>query len=522
MAKNRDDAGRWLGRVAAALVLVPALGLSARADAPDDKASEVIKAFKQLQAAVGKDARDGAEKGEGVETAAAIASRPARTITPPTLDAAAIDAMLAKGLKTAKIAAAPPTTDEEFARRVSLDVTGKLPSPEQLRAFVLRKGKGKRAALIADLLKSPDYATNWARYWRDVVFYHATNQNQRQVGYQALESWLAEQFAANRPWDAVATDLITSTGRNDENGAVNFALAYEAKPVEMAGEVSRIFLGVQIQCAHATTIRPTPGSGNSSTSWPRSSRATARRVNKAGKGAGGLRVVRQGKPVHDARPEGPAEAIPVSPGFFLVEGGDPIPAGLTTGQNRDLVASYITGQDNPWFAKAFVNRIWAVLIGEGFTNPIDDMGPGREVHSPEVLEALASQWQQGGYDVQWLLRTILNTKAYQRQARATNTASGRTPFAANCPSQLRSDQILEALAQALDISFDGPANLRRVNKVVKVSKVKASEAEAKAVKPVGNKGYSVGAPAPCSIRFSDSTRPCPTMTSWGRSRSRSS
>jgi hypothetical protein len=152
------------------------------------------------------------------------------------------------------------------------------------------------------------------------------------------------------------------------------------------------------------------------------------------------------------------------------------------------VASYVTGQDNPWFAKAFVNRIWAVLIGEGFYNPIDDMGPGREAHSPEVLEALASQWQQGGYDVQWLFRTILNTKAYQRKARATDSASEWTPFAANCPSQLRSDQILEALSQALDVSFDGPANPRRANKkVVKVSKADATEATP--AKPVAMKGY---------------------------------
>ena len=493
MATNRDDAVRWVGRVAAALVLVPVLELSTWADAPEAKASEVIKAFRQLRAAVSGDVRGGA--GEGVKTSAAIASRPAKTITPPTLDAAAIDAMLEKGLATSKTAAAPLTNDEEFARRISLDVTGKLPTPEQVRAFVQRKGKGKRAALIADLLKSPDYATNWARYWRDVVSFHATNQNKNQVGYLALESWLAEQFAANRPWDAVATELITATGRNDEVGAVNFAMAYEAKPVEMAGEVSRIFLGVQIQCAQCHDHKTDP--------WTREqfhelasffAGDRARRVNKAVKGEPAVfGVVRQARARYTMPDlKDPQKQIPISPGFFLAKGGDPVPAGLTAEQNHALVASYITGQDNPWFAKAFVNRIWAALIGEGFTNPIDDMGPGREVHSPEVLEALALQWQQGGYDVEWLFRTILNTKAYQRQARASNTASGRTPFAANCPSQLRSDQILEALAQALDISFDGPANPRRANKFVKVSKTNATGV--KTAKPVNNKGYQLRSP----------------------------
>ena len=153
----------------------------------------------------------------------------------------------------------------------------------------------------------------------------------------------------------------------------------------------------------------------------------------------------------------PQKQIPVSPALLPGRGGRPVPAGLTASRITPWWRRTSPGRTTPGSPRRSSIASGRSLIGEGFTNPIDDMGPGREVHSPEVLEALASQWQQGGYDVQWLFRTILNTKAYQRQARATNTASGRTPFAANCPSQLRSDQILDALAQALDVSFDGPA-----------------------------------------------------------------
>ena len=122
-----------------------------------------------------------------------------------------------------------------------------------------------------------------------------------------------------------------------------------------------------------------------------------------------------------------------------------------------LAASYITGQDNPWFAKAFVNRAWYALMGDGFFNPVDDMGPGREARNAEVLDALADAWQKGGYDVRWLFRTILNTRTYQREFRPSTTSAGRTPFAANCPSRLRADQILDALTQALGVQFDDPA-----------------------------------------------------------------
>ena len=80
-------------------------------------------------------------------------------------------------------------------------------------------------------------------------------------------------------------------------------------------------------------------------------------------------------------------------------------------ERRAMAASYITGQDNPWFAKAYINRIWYVLMGEAFYEPIDDIGPERTRRAPEVLEPLATQWQKGGYDVRWLFRTILNTRS---------------------------------------------------------------------------------------------------------------
>ena len=119
-----------------------------------------------------------------------------------------------------------------------------------------------------------------------------------------------------------------------------------------------------------------------------------------------------------------------------------------------LAASYITGQDNPWFARAFVNRVWYVLLGESFYDAVDDLGPGRTPKAPVVIETLADQWQKGGYDVRWLFRTIAQTKAYQRRVRSTANPAGKTAFASNCPSRLRSDQIALGLAEALGLSDD--------------------------------------------------------------------
>ena len=159
----------------------------------------------------------------------------------------------------------------------------------------------------------------------------------------------------------------------------------------------------------------------------------------------------------------PTKQIPIAPRFFLASSKSKpepaLPEAVSVSQRRERVASYITGQDNPWFAQAYINRVWYALMGEAFYEPIDDIGPERTPKAPEVLEPLAQQWQKGGYDVRWLFRLILNTEAYQRRVRSTYNAAGKTPFASSCPSRLRADQVFDALVQALALPTDASGNL---------------------------------------------------------------
>jgi Protein of unknown function (DUF1549)/Protein of unknown function (DUF1553) len=482
MARFLGNSGLKRQALGVALGLVAVVGISALGDESEGKgkapqpevqadkvpavsrkdqreAREILKSLRDLNNSLkqeGKLARQANKAGK-------LPPRTTKTIKTPTLDSAAIDSMLEQNLSEAKVIPARLTTDEEFVRRVCLDVTGKLPTPEQLARFVRDHEKNKRGRLIDFLLDSPEYANNWARYWRDVIQYHAANTNLNQVRYPALEKWLAEQFAKNAPWDEIAGELITATGRNDENGAVVFTLAQMAQPVEMAGEVSRVFMGVQIQCAQCHDHPNDPWKREQFHEFAaffagtRSRRAGGQTVAQAkAKGVQpAFEVVAQGRPNYTMPDlKDPQKQIPVKPHFFLASKTEAVPESLSVNQRRTLVASYVTGQDNPWFAKAFVNRMWTSLMGEGFYNPVDDMGPTRAPNMPELLDALATQWQEGGYDIKWLFRTILNTKAYQRESRASNTAAGRTPFASNCPSRLRSDQILDALVQALNLPLD--------------------------------------------------------------------
>lgn len=144
-----------------------------------------------------------------------------------------------------------------------------------------------------------------------------------------------------------------------------------------------------------------------------------------------------------------SEGTKFDPAFFL--NGKAPGAGLADLERRSALAMYIVSPENPWFARSFVNRLWAQLLGEGFTMPVDDMGPERTTRSPEVLEALAQGFVASGYDVKWLLRTIANTQAYQRRIRPKPVEENPPAFATALATRLSADQVYDALTRVLGV-----------------------------------------------------------------------
>jgi hypothetical protein len=148
----------------------------------------------------------------------------------------------------------------------------------------------------------------------------------------------------------------------------------------------------------------------------------------------------------------------MQPVFFLT--GQRLKGNSTDMQRREALAKAITSKSNPWFRKAFVNRMWAEMLGEGFFMPIDDMGPKRTGVQEDVLDLLANGFASHDYDIRWLLRTIANTQAYQRQL--STSTSDTVKFAYASPTRLRSDQIYNALSQVLAVEeIPGLASMRR-------------------------------------------------------------
>ena len=359
----------------------------------------------------------------------------------PDTTAAAVDAALTHGSTPGQ-----RTDDVTFLRRVALDLTGKLPEPDALRRFAADIAPDKRVKVVDALLASDAYAVNWGRYWRDTVTYH-TPASANYLRWKLFDDWWADQLRRNRPWNEVVTALVTASGVNDELAPVNYLTALYGNPAEVAATTSRVFLGVQIQCAECHDAKAAP--------WKR------QQFHEFAAFFGRARLIQhkdvegRGTPYAiESRADGqyqmtdkkdPARLIAMAPRFFTGEG-----LGLDTddGQRRKLLAKLLTDPKNPWFAKCYVNRIWTALMGWGFYPTVTDLGPDAEpTRHKEALAALTKGWIDSGYDVKWLFRTIARTEAYQR--RPPDAPPTAEPLPCVCPVRLRPEQVFEAMQKAL-------------------------------------------------------------------------
>ncbi len=379
----------------------------------------------------------------------------------PTSIAERLDRVLAEEVYGKTTELAPRTDDATFLRRVYLDLVGDIPTPEALTAFLLDPSEDKREQLVQDLLNNPHYGQNWARYWRDVVFFRA-QEDRAKIAANAMVADLAEQLNENAGWDRIATDFITARGDVREDGHTAIIMAQDGRTEETTAEMSRIFLGIQIQCAQChdhpydrwkreqfhelASFFPRIGVRNVRDMTKRSFEVYSndRFRRKSRNENNDRRPVAEHRMPDLENPEVPGEVM--KPKFFLTSAS--LKLGERDADRRAQLAEWLT--DSEWFAIALVNRLWSELVGEGFYEPIDDIGPDRKATAPKAVKLLAKKFRESGYDLKWLTATIMQTEAYQREARPRRGLTG-TPFIANVPQRLRSDQLFNALYTALNI-----------------------------------------------------------------------
>ena len=312
----------------------------------------------------------GAEKTSAGDDAASNPSR-----QDPVTRSRSIDRLIEDGWKKAGVKPARLASDEEFLRRAYLDLVGRIPTIQEAKAFLQTRENGKREKLIDYLLDHADYPKNFATQW-SVLLIGRKNQG-RNVDRAALTTWLRKQFGSNRPWNEVVHELVSSTGSNRENGAVNYVLAHlEFDAVPLTSLTTRLFLGQQIQC---TQCHDHP-----SNEWKQVDfwginaffkGMRTREIRKAD--ATGLEAYD-----HTELTDEPTDAYVtfdrrnglVGVAFPRFLDGRKISQGPDVIRRAEL-GKLIANPDNELLAKAFVNRLWAHFLGRGFVQPVRRLWP---------------------------------------------------------------------------------------------------------------------------------------------------
>lgn len=220
-------------------------------DLPTKRIAAAKKAMAERVAA--KESSSPAKTAPAVESkkAASVSDRPMSTSRSggPSVIAADVDRLIEEQLSASNVTQAGIVNDEDFLRRVYFDIAGTIPTAKEVTLFGLNPDRDKRTKIVDQLLATDDYAWNWARYWRDVLFLRATNERAG-VMTRTFEDWMVKQLQENAGWNQITHDLLTGLGDISERGETALIFMHEANPEEIAGEVSRIFLGIQMQCAN--------------------------------------------------------------------------------------------------------------------------------------------------------------------------------------------------------------------------------------------------------------------------------
>ena len=295
-------------------------------------------------------------------------------------------------------------TDAEFLRRAKLDAVGRLPTPAEVRAFLADSSPDKRRRFIGQVLDDPAYADYWANKWADLL-----RPNPDRVGVKSvftLDRWLRDSFRQNKPYDQFVREILLAEGNNHREGP---AVIYRDRrePADLTTMFSQLFLGTRLECAKCHH--------HPNEKWSQDDfyQFAAFFGSVKQKGAGLSPPISAGKETFYFAPGGSVKH-PVSGQAMKPRPPDgPAVTSAETVDPRQSLAGWLTAPDNPFFARAAVNRVWAGFFGRGLVEPVDDFRVSNPCVNPALLTALADDFARHGYDLKHLIRTILESRLYQ-------------------------------------------------------------------------------------------------------------
>lgn len=349
-----------------------------------------------------------------------------------------IDGHVWDKLQRLNITPSGQASDAAILRRAHVDIIGRLPTPDEVRAYLADTSADKRTRLVDELLQRPEYADLWANKWVDLL-----RPNPYRAGIKAVfnfDAWIRDSFRQNKPYDQFVRELVSAQGSTWRNGAATL-FRDRRDPEELTTIVSQLFLGVRLECAkchhHPFEV------------WGQddfySFAAYFGRVGRKGQGisapiSGGEEVIFTGNQRSIKHPLTDAEMAP-RPLFGkapeIGEEDDP----------RESLAAWITSPDNAYFAQVIVNRVWADLMGRGLVEPVDDLRGTNPPSNAQLLTALADEFRRQGYDLKQLIRTITTSYAYGLSSQPTeaNVADTRN-YSRHYRRRLRGEVLLDAIS----------------------------------------------------------------------------
>ncbi|MEX0703388.1 MAG: DUF1549 domain-containing protein [Planctomycetales bacterium] len=352
-----------------------------------------------------------------------------------------IDAEVAKVWKEKGINPSAPAPDAEFLRRVYLDLLGTTPSYQETAAFLDDAAPDKRAKLIDKLLDDPRFAEHQTREW-DMVLFGRNPPGYDSGSREGFIRFLREQFAKNAPYDQIVKTILLAEGDTSNQGAPMFLMQYQRNPEDAAVAVTKIFMGVQLECARC---HDHPFEDYTQVDFYGMAAFFARlqRVEAGTNGKEKMLALGE-KSTGDVLFTGPAidatpgkKGEPIAPKFLK---GEPLaepelpqdfkePPNIPGGKmpekpqfsRKDAFAEWVARPDNPWFAREAANRIFGQFLGKGVVHPVDNLSDVNPPSHPALLDALEKEFVAHRFDIKWYVRELLNSKTYQLSSAGSAT-----------------------------------------------------------------------------------------------------
>lgn len=342
-----------------------------------------------------------------------------------------------------------PADDATFLRRVCLDVIGTLPTTKEARDFLADPDPKKRDKLIDRLLDRPEYADYWAMKWADLL--RVDRDLLTPQGAVAFTRWLRQQFADNRLYDQIVRDVLTAKGKVTSVGPAGLYKVLD-KPEVASRSLSQVFLGVRIECAQCHHHPADRWGQDDYFALAGFFTGVTRKTSAGGEvvvagGGADLPHPRTGRPVTTRALGGKDVTLPAH------------------ADRRMPLADWMTAPDNPYLARAIVNRLWAHYLGRGLVEPVDDLRATNPAGNEPLLAALAAHLVEVRYDLKALTRTILTSRVYQLGRATKANADDEQNFSHARPRTLPAEVLLDAVCQVTEVpeKFNGaPEGVRAI------------------------------------------------------------